>query len=185
MIIKRWSAEDLRRHLDEALEVYCTAMGYPHETGRQRKGYVVIHTRRSGFRAMGAVDDYGAVIGFGYGYHGAPGQWWHDEVRRNLDPTLAEQWLSDPFELCELHVRPDQQGRGLGQELLVRLLDGCPHRTVVLSTPEGDSRAWRLYRRLGFVDVRRAHQFAGDDRRFAVLGGRLPLDLPAAAAGHG
>lgn len=180
MTVVTWSAADLRRHLDTALDIYCAAMGYPPTTGRQRKGYVVVHTQRAGFRATGALDDTGAVIGFAYGYTGAPGQWWHDEVRRGLDDGMAERWLTDPFEVCELHVRPDQQGYGLGQELLTRLLDGCPHATVVLSTPEGESRAWRLYRRLGFADVRRSHRFAGDSRQFAVLGRTLPLeDTPA------
>ncbi len=170
-----WSPADLRHHLDEALDVYCAAMGYPHSAGRQRKGYVVVHTQRAGFRAVGCCNDAGAVIGFGYGYQGAAGQWWHDEVRSGLTDAQAARWLIDPFELCELHVRPDHQGHGLGHEMLRQLLDGCPHRTVVLSTPEGESRAWRLYRRVGFVDVLRAHRFAGDTRDFAVLGRDLPL----------
>jgi ribosomal protein S18 acetylase RimI-like enzyme len=186
MTVVTWSAADLRRHLDTALDIYCAAMGYPPSTGRQRKGYVVVHTQRTGFRATGAYDDSGAVIGFAYGYRGVPGQWWHDEVRRDLSPEVAASWLTDPFEVCELHVRPDHQGRGIGQQLLTRLLDGCPHETVVLSTPEGESRAWRLYRRLGFADVRRDHCFAGDNRRFAVLGRRLPLPGPSTegAGGH-
>ncbi len=180
-MIVTWSGADLRHHLDTALDIYCAAMGYSAETGRQRKGYVVVHTQRNGFRATGALDESGEVIGFAYGYRGAPGQWWHDEVRRDLDEEVAARWLTDPFEVCELHVRPDQQGHGIGQRLLARLLDGCPHATVVLSTPEGESRAWRLYRRLDFVDLRRHHRFAGDTRRFGVLARTLPLDgLPRA-----
>jgi ribosomal protein S18 acetylase RimI-like enzyme len=57
----------------------------------------------------------------------------------------------------------------------------------VLSTPEApaeDSRAWRLYRRLGFVDLLRQFHFPGDDRPFAVLGRPLPLDVPAARPGR-
>lgn len=180
-----WSPDDLQRNLEAALGVYCAAMGYPQETGAQRKGYVVLHSQRAGFRAVAAYDATGVVVGFSYGYQGAAGQWWHDEVRRTLSPAAARTWLVDPFELCELHVRPDCQGRGLGQQLLTAVLDGCPQKTVVLSTPEGPSRAWRLYRRLGFVDVRRGHRFAGDDRSFAVLGRRLPLDAPAVARSHG
>jgi ribosomal protein S18 acetylase RimI-like enzyme len=56
-------------------------------------------------------------------------------------------------------------------------------RTVLLSTPEADeqkSRAWRLYRRFGFVDVLRDFLFPGDERAFAILGRGLPLvDRPA------
>ncbi|MDQ6875118.1 MAG: GNAT family N-acetyltransferase [Actinomycetota bacterium] len=185
MKLVTWSAEDLQRNLDAALGIYCAAMGYPPETGAQRKGYVVLHSQRAGFRAVAVYDATDTVVGFTYGYQGAPGQWWHDEVRRALGPAGVRTWLTDPFELCELHVRPDCQGRGLGQQLLTAVLAGCPQETVVLSTPEGPSRAWRLYRRLGFVDVRRAHCFAGDDRSFAVLGRRLPLDASAVAGSHG
>ena len=42
------------------------------------------------------------------------------------------------------------------------------------------TRAWRLYRRVGFVDVLRNYRFNGDPRPFAVLGRPLPLDPPAA-----
>ena len=51
-------------------------------------------------------------------------------------------------------------------------------RAVVLSTPEAEeqrSRAWRLYRRFGFVDLLRHFHFPGDERAFAVLGRPLPL----------
>jgi len=185
MNVRPWSPNDLRRHIDTAVEIYCAAMAYPSATGQQRKGYVLVHTSRAGFRCMGAHDDAGNIVGFTYGYRGTPGQWWHDEVRRDLHPALVQRWLADPFELCELHVRPEHQGQGIGQDLLIRLLDGCPQQTVVLSTPEGASRAWRLYRRLGFVDVRRHHTFAGDDREFAVLGRPLPISGPPVPATRG
>ena len=54
-------------------------------------------------------------------------------------------------------------------------MDGLPQPAVLLSTPEGDTRAWRLYRSLGFVDLLRHYLFPGDARPFAVLGVRLPL----------
>ena len=59
---------------------------------------------------------------------------------------------------------------------------------MLLSTPEADeaeSRAWRLYRRFGFVDVLRDFRFPGDERAFAVLGRELPLaERPRGRAGH-
>jgi ribosomal protein S18 acetylase RimI-like enzyme len=51
---------------------------------------------------------------------------------------------------------------------------------MLLSTPEGENRAWRLYRRLGFTDVLRNYRFTGDPRPFGVLGRDLPLDPPTA-----
>ncbi len=185
MKVVDWSAEDLRRNINAVIEIYCAAMGYPEQVGRQRKGYIIVHTQRAGFRAVGAHDDGGNVVGFSYGYRGAPGQWWHDEVRRHLTPDQIATWLADPFELCELHVTPSHQGHGLGRQMLIELLRDCPLETVVLSTPEGESRAWRLYRRMGFVDIRRNHRFAGDDRRFAVLGRALPLEPDAVTPARG
>ena len=43
-------------------------------------------------------------------------------------------------------------------------------------TPDAETRAFRLYRDLGFVDLARNYLFPGDSRPFAVLGVRLPLD---------
>ena len=65
---------------------------------------------------------------------------------------------------------------GLGA---IAVADGRPERHMLLSTPEGENRAWRLYRRLGFGDVLRNYRFTGDPRPFGVLGRELPLLPPA------
>jgi hypothetical protein len=48
---------------------------------------------------------------------------------------------------------------------------------MLLSTPDADTRAFQLYRDLGFVDLRRSYLFPGDARPFAVLGARLPFGV--------
>lgn len=176
--------------IDEALRVYVDAMGYPPSTARHRRSLWLDHTRRPGWRAVGWVDAADRLLGIGYGYTGAPGQWWFEEVRRGLRSRSvagpAPDWMADYFELTELHVRPDAQGGGLGEGLLRALLspDGVRSANVLLSTPEHEplppGRAWQLYRRTGFRDVLRRHRFTGDSRPFAVLGRPLPLDPPAA-----
>jgi ribosomal protein S18 acetylase RimI-like enzyme len=128
--------------------------------------------------AGGPENDNGAgeqLVGFGYGYVVAPGQWWHDQVRAALDRRTAKRWLSSAFEVCELHVHPDHQSRGLGRELLHALVAGLPYPTALLSTPDADTKAFRLYHADGFVDLARGHHFPGDSRPFAILGARLPL----------
>jgi ribosomal protein S18 acetylase RimI-like enzyme len=170
-----WSQRPLLEHLDEILAVYATAMAYPPEVAELRRGFIAAHTQRAEFRAV-ATFDADRLVGFGYGYRSLPGQWWHEQVRAGLDPDTYAAWMTDCFELVELHVLPDAQGRGAGRSQLVALLDGVRRRTVALSTPEGESRAWRLYRRMGFVDLLRHYDFPGDDRPFAVLGRALPLE---------
>jgi len=173
-----WTADDLTRHLDEVLSVYAVAMNYPAELVEARRGFITAHARRDGFRAMAALAEDGTLLGFTYGYLSHAGQWWHDQVRTAMRRSERRHWLADCYELVELHVRPPAQGRGLGAILLRGLLGGAPGATVLLSTPEvppETSRAWRLYRRFGFVDVVRHLRFPGDDRPFAILGRTLPL----------
>lgn len=183
MALVRWHTDDLLRRVDDVIAVYGQAMGYPAELLQTRRGYMAAHTARPGFRAVATLDDDGTLLGFGYGYTSMSGQWWHDQVRNAMRPDSRSAWLSDCFELVELHVRPGAQGRGIGQRQLRALLADAAYRTVLLSTPEADettSRAWRLYRRLDFVDVLRGFIFPGDDRAFAVLGRGLPLPEPPA-----
>jgi ribosomal protein S18 acetylase RimI-like enzyme len=179
-----WQPDDLVRRLDDVIEVYGAAMGYHADLLQTRRGYIAAHTGRPGFRAVATLADDGTLLGFGYGYTSAAGQWWHDQVRASLRRDSGKSWLADCFELVELHVRPAAQGHGIGERQLRSLLSGVPRRTVLLSTPEADetvSRAWRLYRRFGFVDVLRDFYFPGDDRPFAILGRALPLPAHAPA----
>jgi ribosomal protein S18 acetylase RimI-like enzyme len=176
----RWNGDEMLGRLEDVLGVYVTAMGYDRDIVTIRRGFVAGHTRRSAFRAVATLEEgTERLVGFGYGYTSGPGQWWHEQVRSGLSRTDYTYWMGDAFELVELHVLPQAQGAGLGEAQLRTLLDGAPGATVILSTPEGQSRAWRLYRRLGFADVLRNHLFPGDERPFAVLGRQLPLGRAA------
>ncbi|MEH1011563.1 GNAT family N-acetyltransferase [Micromonospora sp. CPCC 206060] len=180
-----WSPDDLVRRLDDVVAVYGEAMGYRADLLEARRGYIATHVRRPGFRAVATLTTAGHLAGFGYGYHSEPGQWWHDQVHRALEPATRRAWLTDCFEVVELHVRPPMQGHRLGARQLRALLTMAEGQRTLLSTPEADeqrSRAWRLYRRFGFVDVLRHFRFPGDERDFAVLGRDLPLPPPTPPA---
>jgi ribosomal protein S18 acetylase RimI-like enzyme len=173
-------APEFRERVTELLNIYVAAMNYPIGTGEARIPLWSDHSRRPDFRCVIAVDPAdprSTALGLAYGYRGLPGQWWHAEVTRGLTAE-GRGWTEDYFELTELHVRPDQQGHGLGEALLRALLSDARGRLVLLSTPEGENRAWRLYRRVGFVDVLRNYRFTGDPRPFGVLGRALPLEPP-------
>jgi GNAT superfamily N-acetyltransferase len=174
-----WGPDDLVHRLDEVIYVYGQAMGYSSDMLLTRRSYMGSHVHRRDFHAVASLDETGRVLGFGYGYHSEPGQWWHDQVRGAMRRDARAFWLADCFEVVELHVLPSAQGHGLGANQLRTLLGLVSGATTLLSTPEADertSRAWRLYRRFGFVDVVRNFLFPGDARPFAVLGRTLPLD---------
>ncbi|WP_222263843.1 GNAT family N-acetyltransferase [Modestobacter marinus] len=176
----------VRDHLHEVLAIYGAAMGYGESVVAGRYGYAVQHTERAGFRAVGAFaegpredgTEGERLVGFGYGYLVAPGQWWHDQVRNAMDRRTAKQWLPGAFEVCELHVLPEHQSRGIGRQLLHALVEGVPAPVALLSTPDTDTKAFRLYHADGFVDLARGYHFPGDARPFAILGARLPLPPP-------
>jgi ribosomal protein S18 acetylase RimI-like enzyme len=190
------STSDMQRRLGDALGVYVDAMRYPRGTEDQRASMWLEHTRRFGWKAVAAVEtdddandrsevalSMAPLLGVAYGYCGAPGQWWQQQVvaglhRVGADRTQISELMTSYFELTELHIAPRAQGRGLGEALARRLLADRGEAHVLLSTPEinGEAnRAWRLYRRLGFTDIIRGYHFAGDPRAFAILGRSLPL----------
>jgi ribosomal protein S18 acetylase RimI-like enzyme len=189
--------QDMQRRLSEALGVYVDAMRYPPGTENQRAAMWLEHTRRRGWQAVAAVEvdapadiepssaelSNAPLLGVAYGYCGAPDQWWQQQVVSGLqrsgfpDPEISSL-MASYFELTELHISPRAQGRGLGEALARRLLSERSEDNVLLSTPETNgeaNRAWRLYRRLGFIDVIRGYHFTGDPRAFAILGRKLPL----------
>ncbi|MQA24979.1 MAG: GNAT family N-acetyltransferase [Micromonosporaceae bacterium] len=178
MTLVRWTGDDVVRRLDDVLQVYAEAMDYSPDLAATRRGFVYAHTHRPGFRAVATLADDDQLLGFGYGYTSERGQWWHEQVRAGLSSAAYTEWLTDALEVVELHMRPDAQGHGLGERQLVAMLDGAAEAKAVLSTPEAPyekSRAWRLYRKLGFADVLRDFHFPGDERPFGVLGRALPL----------
>jgi ribosomal protein S18 acetylase RimI-like enzyme len=178
------TAERFTAELDALTGIYALAM---HATQDELPGRLSIMERHAGypgFRAVVAVlrGEPGEPVGFAYGFHGTPGQWWHDLVRDSLvgkrGSEAAAFWLDDPFEIAEVHVHPAHQGRGTGRAMMEHLAAGRPERTALLSTPEGHSRARRLYRSLGFTDLLPGFIFPGAGPCYAIMGVTLPLPGP-------
>ena len=167
--------------LTSLTEVYGAAMRAPRE---QLPGRRAMMERHAGYPQLRSVlvtadQEAGRLIAFCYGFRGGPGQWWHDVVQAGLIARLgastAASWLSDSFEVAEVHVLPAYQGRGIGRAMLELLLEGCQQRTALLSTQDADSPARRLYARLGFADLLTGFCFPGGGPPYAVMGALLPL----------
>ena len=179
--VRELSPAEFIVRLDQLVTVYAAAMRPPAELLAGRRSIMAGHAGNPGFRALAVVaDGTGAMAGFGYGFHGAAGQWWHDTVSRALTDrrgdAAASAWLDDSFEVAELHVAPDHQGHGIGAGVLLRLTSGRPERTALLSTRDANTPARRLYRGTGFTDLLTAfHFFPGGEPPYAVMGAELPL----------
>jgi ribosomal protein S18 acetylase RimI-like enzyme len=192
---------EFRSAISRFIAVYTAAMNPPERMLAGREAILERHAGNPGFRALAAVlpggdDPPGSVsvddvlAGFTYGFHGVPGQWWHDTVAGALAMSSAPSrpswfsgasrgtgkgWLDNSLEVAELHVLPAYQGMGIGRELLLRLTAGRPERTAVLSTADAESRARRLYRGVGFTDLLTGFRFSGAEPPYAVMGAMLPL----------
>ena len=182
--VSELSRAEFTARLDELISVYSAAMRPSADMLAGRRPIMAGHAANPGFRALAATDETGEPVGFGYGFHGAAGQWWHDTVSRGLTASrgaaAAAAWLDDSFEVAELHVVPAWQGRGIGAGVLLRLTSGRPERTALLSTRDAESPARRLYRGAGFTDLLTAFRFyPGSEPPYAVMGAELPLRDPA------
>lgn len=111
------------------------------------------HAERGGFVFLAARSG-GTVVGFGYGYTGASGQWWTDNVARAFTPAQRALWLDPPhFEIVELHVRPAHQRGGIGSRLLAQLLTRQPHDRALLSTQRSSRKARAFYAKNGWDEL--------------------------------
>ena len=178
---------------DVLLAIYADAMDAEaallpgrRELMRRHAGYPAFKALQATEAVAGPGNGAGRVLGFTYGFRGQPGQWWYDAVQSALasaiGPALTASWLTDCLEVAEVHVRKDQQRRGIGTRLLMALTDGRTERTAMLSTPDRDTTARRLYRRMGFCDLLTGYSFPGGSPPYAVMGAVLPLRDPVVAA---
>jgi GNAT superfamily N-acetyltransferase len=180
--IQGWTPDQMAARLPDVMTVYRRAFLdlHEHDPARaeaERTAHARTHVHRPGLRVIAALApdpdlpaDTAPLVGIAYGQPGARGQWWHDTVVAALPADVAQQWLSDVFEVVELHVLPEYQGHGLGRRLLRELLGGCGRRTAALSALEPrDSPARHLYAGEGFLPLLNNFHFAGGDTAYAVL----------------
>jgi GNAT superfamily N-acetyltransferase len=169
--------------LEISLAIYADAMDADPALLPGRRDLMRRHAGFPAFRALEVTDDATAkVIGFAYGFHGRRGQWWYDTVWnalvRALGAAQTADWLSDCMEVAEVHVQKRYQRSGIGTQMLTTLTGGRPERTAVLSTPDRDTTARRLYRRLGFAELLTGYSFPGGSPPYVVMGAQLPLNDP-------
>ncbi|HET7311831.1 MAG TPA: GNAT family N-acetyltransferase [Mycobacteriales bacterium] len=163
-------ARDFELYVRTAAHIYGAAMQRGPEMVVQRCEIMHTHLDRRGYLAVVALDDDDALVGFGYGYLGRRGEWWHDIVTNALGRELGNRWMSDAFELAELHVLPAHQGHGIGTLLLDEIVTRAGGSTMVLSTHDRESPARRLYRATGFVDLYGGVVFPGTTEVYAIMG---------------
>ncbi|AVT40175.1 GNAT family N-acetyltransferase [Plantactinospora sp. BB1] len=106
---------------------------------------------RPGFTLV-AAEDGPDLIGAAYGWTMSPGVWWS-----RADTAPAPEILSAAkLAVMEWIVHPDHRRRGIGAELMRRLLVGRPEAWATLAS-DPRSLARRLYEQAGWRKVGTSH----------------------------
>jgi GNAT superfamily N-acetyltransferase len=132
------------------------------------------HTQREGFRFVAATRGTSErMVGFAYGHLSVPGQFWYENVLKAMTVEMANEWLTQSFQLVEVAVTPETQGQGIGGRLHDCLLAGLPYGKAVLSTMRAETVAHWMYRKRGWRVLVEDMRFPGVDRPYQIMG----LDL--------
>lgn len=146
---------------------------------------LALHTCRTGFRCLAAVDRGGPkrVVGFAYGFTshtGAPPQPWYRDIEAAVGDEQVLRWLRGQFEFTEFAVAPRAQGCGIGGRLHDALLAELPHSAAWLVTRPDAPAAHRLYQRRGWIELGRYEAAWGGLR---LVLGRTIRPYPATLTG--
>ena len=163
--------------IGQVVEIWADAHGLGRASATRREfggERVPRHSGREGFRFLGAFERGGRLVGFVYGYTGAPRQWWYDKVAAAFDETARADWLERPhFELTELAVEPAYQDFGIGSRLHDAVLEGLPHERALLSALADNDRVIRFYEHRGWRVLLPELRFEQGRPLFAILGKEL------------
>lgn len=165
---------DLGGRLGDTATLAQDAMAAAHQPGWALAAqYLHEITELPGLLAL-AARRQDRLLGILVGFPTASRDWWPDQVRPALAAAENLHWLDDAFELAELHVHPDMQGRGVGSELLNEAVRRIDQRRIVLSTNAiGNQPTRAFYRRQGFRTLTAPFQWLGLPLRVFVLGREL------------
>jgi ribosomal protein S18 acetylase RimI-like enzyme len=172
-------AIDAFAELDTVTEIYATALELPLRSDvvrRWRDETLPVHATRLDYRFLAARAADGTLLGTVYGYTGAYGQWWTDQVAAAMDVETRAAWLDPPhYEVVELHVRPRHQRRGIGSALLDELLARQSHERALLTADPSRPQPLPFYRKHGWQPLAEVRFTAGGVPR-VVLGKWLPRE---------
>jgi len=127
------------------------------------------HRTYEGFKGVVLLNKT-ELVGFAYGYHSLPGQYYHGLLSKALNPQEYDQWLTDCFEVVELAVDPDFRRQGHAKTLMMELLKDVKRKTAILTTQTDNVSARSLYESMGWVVVKEPFYPGVPEQPFVILG---------------
>jgi len=177
MRIRYLTDDEVRTRAPEIWRVYDEVFGDQPSYDLWLDGMLLRHAARDRFRFAAALegDD---IVGFSWGYVGAPGQYYSDSVRAAIGDEAADRW-QPAFEVVELALLPEHRGSGHGRALLRALLDGIDGPALLSTWDDDTDPAVRLYLSEGWRRIGE-HPKADGSRTMQIMGlaGRSRGDAP-------
>lgn len=135
MTIRTLETSEVLRRADEIAGIFQRAFGYSDERRDHfrdtRLAYLPLY---DGALTLGAFE--GAdLVGFVYGFDYQPEHWWPQQVGPALAQAGHAAWTEDAFELNELEILPEHQGRGSGRRCCAGCSTGSPTGTPCCPRP--------------------------------------------------
>lgn len=131
------------------------------------------HRTYDGFRGVTLFSENDQLVGFAYGYHSLPGQYYHGVLSNALTPDEYQKWLTDCFEVVELAVHPDFRRQGFAKKLMTELLNGVQYKTGILTTQTDNRSARSLYKSMGWVTVKEPFYPGVPEQPYVIMGNEL------------
>ena len=168
------TAAEITQRMPQLIATY-EAM-YRMEPG-EGQGYAVELLRQSNleaFRLAAAIEpETDAVIGFGMGFTGRPGQPWRDSLATVLDAALVDRWLDGHFEFSQFGVAPAFQRKGIGTVVYDTLFADLHNQLGVLTVIEHNEPALAFYQRRGRQVLHEHFYSTGGHGPYLVMGREL------------
>jgi len=159
--------DEVRSRAPEIWAVYDAVVDNRMSYEQWRDGMLLRHAARDRFRFAAALDGLD-IVGFAWGYRGAPGQYYTDSVRDALGDELADQW-QPAFEIVSLAVLPAHRRAGTGRALLRMMTDGIAGPALLSTWEDESDPAVRLYRSEGWQTLG-THLRADGSRTMQIMG---------------
>ncbi|WP_077622324.1 GNAT family N-acetyltransferase [Sediminibacillus massiliensis] len=158
------------RHINQVADLYNYIWNYNDRLINER---LVRHADYVGFKGLLLLSDDRELLGYVYGYHSLPGQYYRDLMESDLPYSASKVWFEDCFELVELGVHPLQRNKHFGRLLMEKLLEKVPYKKSVLTTQTNNTAARALYESSGWTVVKEPFYPVGKQRPFVIFGKQL------------
>ncbi len=122
---------------------------------------------KNNIKIIGAFENE-KLVGFVYGFDFLKGNWWAIQVDSQLPKEI--NWYKNTFELNELAVLENCQGKGYGKALMKCLIENFHGDKILLSTKKfKNEKVINFYHKLGFKDLINPFEYPNGEYETSII----------------